>query len=90
MVSMNMNLNVAYLPGSRRRAGADLLQDFAKASPCSIWLVFLQRNMREQLLVCQSLYYTATTIDPVLAMVEMNNENSLYGYWKEGRLRPLR
>jgi Carbohydrate binding domain len=91
-IYVNMNLNVSR---EFKRAdgviGADSLSDFGKGVTLfDPWIQFLQREYADQLLGHIN-PYTGMPLakDPVLAMVEMNNENSLYGYWKEERLRPF-
>lgn len=91
-IFVNMNLNVSRtFQEADGVPGADSLPDFGKgATLFDPWMVFLQKEYAEQLLGHAN-PYTGQPLagDPVLAMVEMNNENSLYGYWKEGRLRPI-
>lgn len=91
-IYVNMNLNVSRLfKESDGVAGADSLVDFAKGSTLfDPYLQFLQKEYAEQLLGHVNPYTgTSLATDPVLAMVEMNNENSLYGYWKEEKLKPF-
>ncbi|MCB0599062.1 MAG: carbohydrate binding domain-containing protein [Lewinellaceae bacterium] len=91
-IFVNMNLNVSRtFQEADGVPGADSLPDFAKGVTLfDPWLVFLQKEYAEQLLGHVNPYTSLPLAeDPVLAMVEMNNENSLYGYWKEGRLRPF-
>ena len=91
-IYVNMNLNVSRtFQEVDGVPGADSLVDFAKGVTLfDPWLQFLQREYAEQLLAHLN-PYTGLPLasDPVLAMVEMNNENSLYGYWKEDKLRPF-
>lgn len=89
-IYVNMNLNVSRefkaIDGVQ---GSDSLPDFAKAVTLfDPWLQFLQREYAQQLLGHTN-PYTGQSLanDPVLAMVEMNNENSIYAFWKEDRLR---
>ncbi len=91
-IYVNMNLNVSRtFQESDGVPGADSLVDFAKGVTLfDPWLQFLQREYAEQLLGHTNPYTgLPLAADPVLAMVEMNNENSLYGFWKEGKLRPF-
>lgn len=91
-IYVNMNLNVSRtFQEADGVPGADSLVDFAKGVTLfDPWLQFLQREYAEQLLGHVNPYTgLPLAADPVLAMVEMNNENSLYGYWKEGKLRPF-
>ncbi len=91
-IYVNMNLNVSR--EFKRSDGvpeADSIVEFAKGVTLfDPWLQFLQREYADQLLGHVN-PYTGLPLakDPVLAMVEMNNENSLYGFWKEERLRPF-
>lgn len=91
-IYVNMNLNVSRtFQESDGVPGADSLVDFAKGVTLfDPWLQFLQREYAGQLLGHTNPYTgLPLATDPVLAMVEMNNENSLYGFWKEGRLQPF-
>ncbi len=89
-IYVNMNLNVSReFKASDGVQGADSLPDFAKAVTLfDPWLQFLQREYAQQLLGHTN-PYTGQSLanDPVLAIVEMNNENSIYAFWKEDRLR---
>lgn len=89
-VNMNLNVSRIFRP-SDGVPGADSLPDFAKGVTLfDPWLQSLQREYALQLLTSVN-PYTGMSLasDPVLAMVEMNNENSLYGWWKEDRLKPF-
>jgi hypothetical protein len=89
-IYVNMNLNVAReFRASDGVQGWDSLPDFAKAVTLfDPHLQLLQREYAQQLLGHTNPYTgQSLATDPVLAMVEMNNENSLYGFWKEDRLR---
>ena len=91
-IYVNMNLNVSRVfQESDGVAGADSMPDFAKGVTLfDPYLQFLQREYAEQLLGHINPYTgMSLAVDPVLAMVETNNENSLYGFWKENRLRPF-
>lgn len=89
-IYVNMNLNVSRVfkeaDGVR---GADSLPEFAKA--VTLFDPFLQQLQREyaQQVLTHVNPYTGLPLgqDPVLAMVEMNNENTLYGSWKDNALR---
>ena len=91
-IYVNMNLNVSRtFQEADGVPGADSIPDFGKGITLfDPWLQVLQKEYAEQLLAHTN-PYTGLPLaeDPVLAMVEMNNENSLYGYWKEGKLRPF-
>lgn len=91
-IYVNMNLNVSRtFQEADGVPGADSIPDFGKGVTLfDPWMQVLQKEYAEQLLGHVN-PYTGLPLaeDPVLAMVEMNNENSLYGLWKEGRLRPF-
>lgn len=91
-VYVNMNLNVSRVFTPQDGVpGADSLVDFAKnATLFDGYLQLLQKEYAEQLLGHTN-PYTGLPLakDPVLAMVEMNNENTLYGAWKSDALRPF-
>lgn len=92
-IYVNMNLNVSRtfttLDGVQ---GADSLVDFAKgATLFDPVLIELQKEYATQLLSHVNPYTgLPLTKDPVLAMVEIANENSLYGMWKENRLNAFK
>jgi hypothetical protein len=91
-IYVNMNLNVSRtFQESDGVQGADSIPDFGKGITLfDPWLEFLQREYAQQLLGHVNPYTgLALGKDPVVAMVEMNNENSLYGYWKDDALRPF-
>lgn len=91
-IYVNMNLNVSRtFQEADGVPGADSLPDFGKGVTLfDPWMQFLQKEYAEQLMGHVNPYTNLPlAADPVLAMVEMNNENSLYGFWKEGRLRPF-
>ncbi|MFK7970965.1 MAG: carbohydrate binding domain-containing protein [Bacteroidia bacterium] len=88
----NINLNVSRtfttLDGV---ADADSLEDFGKAVTLfDPQLQTLQEEFAQQLLTHVN-PYTGTTLanEPSVAMVETNNENTLYGFWKGDRLRSV-
>ena len=90
-IYVNMNLNVSRtfrtVDGV---AGADSLPEFGKGVTIfDPYLQFLQKEYAEQLMAHVN-PYTGISLakDPVLAMMEMNNENSLYGFWKDDLLKP--
>ena len=91
-VYVNMNLNVSRIFTPQDGVpGADSLVDFAKGVTLfDGYLQLLQKEYADQLLGHTN-PYTGLPLakDPVLAMVEMNNENTLYGYWKSDALRPF-
>ncbi len=89
-VNMNLNVSREFQPKDGV-PGADSIPDFAKGVTLfDGYLQLLQKEYAEQLLGHNN-PYTGLPLaeDPVLAMVEMNNENTLYGYWKDGLLRPF-
>jgi Carbohydrate binding domain/Secretion system C-terminal sorting domain len=91
-IYVNMNLNVSReFKVSDGVQGADSLPEFAKAVTLfDPYLQFLQREFAQQLLGHTNPYTgLPLATDPVLAMVEMNNENTIYGYWKDNQLRPI-
>ncbi|MBK9014108.1 MAG: carbohydrate binding domain-containing protein [Saprospiraceae bacterium] len=86
----NINLHVE----RRFQAGdgvlnADSIQDAGKAVTIfDRQLIALQKQYAQQLLTPVSLYTgLALTDDPVMAMVEITDENSLYSYWRGDRLQ---
>lgn len=68
---------------------ADSLLEFGKAvTMFDRWLIHLQKQYASQLLSPVNPYTgLAMANDPVVAMVEISNENTLYGYWRDDRLR---
>lgn len=89
-IYVNMNLHVSRVfQVNDGVAGADSLIDFGKpVTMIDPWVQFLQREYATQLLTHTN-PYTGTKLaeDPVLAMLETNNETSLIGYWKDGKLK---
>ncbi len=88
----NMNLNVSrtFRVGDGV-AGADSLPEFGKGVTIfDPQLIDLQREFARQLLTHVNPYTQKSYAeDPSVAMVEMINENSLYGMWKENALKPF-
>lgn len=86
----NMNLNVSRtfntLDGV---AGADSLKDFAKGVTIfDPQLIALQKEYATQLLGHVNPYTNLKLAeDPCLAMVEMINENTIYGMWRDNQLK---
>jgi hypothetical protein len=72
-------------------AGADSLGEFVKGVTLfDPQLIDLQREYARQLLTHVNPYTQKTLAeDPTVAMVEMINENSLYGMWKDNALKPF-
>jgi len=69
----------------------DSLQEYGKAvNYCDPAVLALHKEFARQLLTHVS-PYTGTPLaeDPVMAMVELTNENSLYRYWRAGKLKHL-
>jgi hypothetical protein len=87
----NMNLNVSRTFNNMDGvAGADSLLDFGKGVTIfDPQLIALQKEYAAQLLGHTN-PYTGLKLseDPALAMMEMINENSLYGMWKDDALQP--
>jgi hypothetical protein len=72
-------------------AGADSLPQFGKGvTYFDPQLIALQKEFATQLLTHRN-PYTGLPLgeDPVMGMVEITNENSLYRMWREGGLRPF-
>ncbi|MDX2283506.1 MAG: carbohydrate binding domain-containing protein [Bacteroidia bacterium] len=91
-IYINLNLNVSRtFQASDGVLHADSLVEFAKGVTLfDPWLIRLQKEYAAQLLGHVSPYTgMALKDDPALAMVEIINENSLYGWWKENRLHPF-
>jgi len=87
----NMNLNVSRTFNSMDGVpGADSLKEFGKGVTIfDPQLVALQKEYALQLLGHTNVYTgLQLSNDPALAMVEMINENSLYGMWKDDALQP--
>ncbi|HUI66102.1 MAG TPA: carbohydrate binding domain-containing protein [Bacteroidota bacterium] len=72
-------------------AGADSLPQFAKGvTYFDSQLIALQKEYAQQLLTHVNPYTgLAMAEDPVVAMVEVTNENSLFRFWRDGLLRPF-
>jgi hypothetical protein len=88
-VYANINLNVARTFNRFDNvAGADSLKDFAKGVTIfDPQLIDYQRKYARQLLTYKNPYTNLTLAeDPAVAVVEMINENSLYGMWKDNQL----
>ena len=72
-------------------ADADSIVDFGKGVTIfEPYLIFLQKEFAQQLLTHVN-PYTGLSLanDPVMAEVEITNENSLYRMWRENRLKPF-
>lgn len=70
---------------------ADSIRDFGKAVTFfDRQLIDLQKEFARQLLTSVNPYTGLKPVDdPVVAMVEITNENTLYGAWKDGWLKPF-
>lgn len=90
-VNMNLNVTRTFRIGDGV-ALADSLVNFGKGVTLyDPQLQSLQREYAEMLLGHVNPYLGQSLADdPVLAMVEMNNENSLYGFWRGDRLQRFR
>jgi hypothetical protein len=69
---------------------ADSLKDYAKGyTYFDPLLIFLQKEFASQLLTHVSPYTgLSLAADPVMGLVEITNENSLYALWRNGVLKP--
>jgi hypothetical protein len=88
----NINLNVSRtFRAADGVLGADSLPEFGKGVTIfDPQLIDLQREYARQLLTHVNPYTQKTYADdPTIAVVEMINENSLYGMWKENTLKPF-
>lgn len=91
-VFVNINLNVSRtFKFSDGVIDADSLKDYAKG--VTIFdpkLIELQKEYATQLLTHTNPYTNLPLVnDPVMAMVEVVNENSLFRMWKNGKLTPF-
>ena len=70
---------------------ADSIPDFGKGvTYFDRHLIDLQKQFAKQLLTSNNPYTNLSIVnDPVVAMVEITNENTLYGFWKDNRLQPF-
>lgn len=70
---------------------ADSIQDFGKAvTYFDGQLIELQKEFARQLLTTVNPYSGLKPVDdPTVALVEITNENTLYGAWKDGWLKPF-
>lgn len=87
-VNMNLHVSRTFLEGDGV-AQADSITDFGKGvTYFDGHLVNLQKEFAAQLLGSVNPYTGLAMVDdPVLGMVEITNENTLYGWWKDNRLR---
>ncbi len=89
-VYANINLHVSrtFLEGDGVE-NADSIWNFAKGvTYFDPQLILLQKEFAQNLLTAEN-PYTGLTLaeDPVIAMVEITNENTLYGMWKGDQLK---
>jgi hypothetical protein len=86
----NINLNVGRTFTLQDGiAGADSLKDFGKGVTIfDPQLIALQKEYARQLLTHVNPYTNTTlAVEPTVALVEIINENSLYGMWKDEALK---
>lgn len=89
----NINLNVSRTFTTQDGiAGADSLKDFGKGVTIfDPQMIALQKEYARQLLTHISPYTNSSLVnEPAVAMVEMINENSLYGMWKDDALKNVK
>ena len=89
-IFINMNLHVSRTFNSRDGVPhADSILNFGKGvTYFDPQLIELQKEYAEQLLTHRNPYTgLALKDDPVMAMVEITNENSLYRMWRDGSIR---
>jgi len=91
-IYVNVNLHVSRTFNSRDGvAGADSIADYGKAVSYfdrSLWPLY--KEYASQLLTHRNPYTGLRLVDdPVMAMVEITNENSLYRWWRDGLLKPF-
>lgn len=87
---INMNLHVSRTVSPKDGiADADSIKDFGKGvSFFDPQLLPLDKEYAQQLLTHVNPYtHLPLAADPVMAMVEITNENSLYRMWQDGELR---
>jgi len=92
-IYINMNLNVSRTFNSADGVvDADSLADFGKGVTLfDPQLIDLQKEYASQLLTHENPYTGLALVDdPVMAMVEIANENSLYRMWRAGQLLPFK
>jgi hypothetical protein len=89
-VDMNLHVSRSFLPADGV-AGGDSIPNYGKGVTIfDPQLIDLQKEYATQLLTHVN-PYTGLSLarDPVLAMVEITNENSLYRMWRDGVLIPI-
>jgi hypothetical protein len=89
-VNLNLHVSRTFKP-SDGVLHADSLPEFAKmVTIYDRQLIALQKEYARQLLLTPNPYTgLAPAQDPVVAMVEISNENTLYGGWKSDALKPF-
>jgi hypothetical protein len=91
-IRVNVNLHVSRtFTTADGVAGADSLPEMGKGvTYFDPQLIALQKEYAGQLLTHTNPYTGLRLVDdPVMAMVEITNENSLYRFWKDGLLSPF-
>jgi len=91
-IYVNMNLHVSRTFGMFDGVVAyDSLPEFGKAvNFFDPYLIQLHKEYAQQLLSHVNPYTGLALVDdPVMAMLEITNENSLYRYWRENKLKPI-
>jgi hypothetical protein len=91
-IRVNMNLHVSRtFKAADGIAGADSLPEMGKlVTYFDPQLISLQKEYAQQLLTHVNPYTgLPLAADPVMAMVEITNENSLYRFWRDGALVPF-
>jgi hypothetical protein len=91
-VRVNMNLHVSRtFTAADGVAGADSLPEMGKGvTYVDPHLIALQKEYAAQLLTHVNPFTGLPLVDdPVMAMVELTNENSLYRFWRDGLLVPF-
>jgi len=91
-IYIDMNLNVSRTFAKADGVPeADSLVEYAKGiTQFDPYLIQLQKEYAAQLLTHTNPYTGLALVDdPVMAMVEIANENSLYRIWRDGNLKPL-
>lgn len=91
-IHVNVNLHVSRTFTSRDGvAGADSIAEYGKAVSYfdrTLWPLY--KEYASQLLTHRNPYTGLRLVeDPVMAMVEITNENSLYRWWRDGLLKPF-
>jgi hypothetical protein len=92
-IHVNINLHVSRTFDSRDGvADADSILDYGKGVSFidrDLWPLY--KEYASQLLTHRNPYTNVRLVDdPVMAMVEITNENSLYRWWRDGLLKPFK